>query len=85
MYALAGGLVVGIVPFTLVFMLGTNRKLQARAAQWRETDVRGRDIDGKEEEEVRELVEKWRKLNLARAVIATTGCVISVLATLRTL
>ncbi|KAI1636471.1 hypothetical protein F4809DRAFT_380486 [Biscogniauxia mediterranea] len=68
--AAAGASTFFIIPYTVVFMFGTNERLMAAA-------------DGKEEEEekekpmsedtVRRLIKKWGELNVVRAVVPLVG------------
>lgn len=63
-WGLAGLLTAGMVPFTWIFMAGTNRRLfeaQQEEVGW---------------EEVEALVRRWKDLNLVRAGFPLAGAVV---------
>lgn len=82
-YLVAGVLNFGIVPYTVAFMMGTNRMLEARAE-------RAGVLEEVVEEVVEEaegvgskfLVDRWGVLNLGRAVMVGVGAVVGAWATI---
>ena len=84
LYGLAAALVVGIVPYTLIFMRGTNNKLMARAAEADMLDVT-KDVTQvglPEEESTNELLDKWAFLNAIRCVFPLMATALGMWATL---
>ncbi|RHZ46137.1 hypothetical protein CDV55_100780 [Aspergillus turcosus] len=72
LYSAAGILTGGIVPFTLAFIMGTNRALEAK--------VGAKDEVEETRAEVESLLERWGVLNAVRAVLPLVGAVVGVLA-----
>lgn len=76
-YVVAAGLVVGIMPYTVVLMVpGVNKKLLEGA----ERATRGKKEDGVEEmgvEEVRKTLVKWARFNYGRAVLAVSATAVA--------
>ena len=75
-YLAAGLLTVGIVPYTLAFMMPTNRRLHAADKRFNgvEAKAKGEEEVGAEEAEgFKALVDWWGVLNLGRAVLLMAG------------
>jgi hypothetical protein len=66
--SLSAALIAGIVPFTIIFMVPTNNALFKKA----ETLVAKADDN---DAETAQLMQKWRFLNLVRAVLTASGAV----------
>lgn len=64
LFAAAGGLVLAIVPFTILTMASTNNLLISKAKSVSESSVV--DLIG--------LLKKWAALNLGRGVLPLLGC-----------
>lgn len=81
----AGALTIAIVPYTLLFMLGTNGKLmemEKRVAVRGEASVVEGAVKVEEERSAKALVDWWGVLNLGRAVLLIGGAVCGFVATL---
>lgn len=83
-FAAAAALVVGIVPFTLLFVMRTIRELEALmivggyGANSKSTDTtrHGESEEDREQallEEARSLLRRWSRLNLVRAMLPLAG------------
>jgi hypothetical protein len=68
-YAAAGALTLAIVPFTLIFMNGTNLALLQIAGGCAMAE-------GVDDESVRALISKWAGLNLIRSLLPLAGGVV---------
>jgi len=68
-YATAAAATLAIVPYTLLFMMGTNRRLEARAKM---VGASAKE-DGGRQEESRALLEWWTVLNFGRSVLPLVG------------
>lgn len=68
-FAGAGALTAGIVPFTLLFILGNIGQLEGMMAEGKV----GKLQDGEGLEKTRTLLSKWSRLNFARAMLPLTG------------
>lgn len=79
LYGLAALLTVGIAPYTLVIMKGTNGRLIAKSEE-KETVREGKT--GGEEGEVRGLLESWARLNAVRSLLPLVGGLAGVMAAL---
>lgn len=76
-YLLAGTLCIGIVPYTLAFMLGANKKLLAKAEETKTLSVKDEVVEvGLGNETAHQLVDKWGVLNLGRAVMLAAGSLV---------
>ncbi|PLB54699.1 DUF1772-domain-containing protein [Aspergillus steynii IBT 23096] len=73
LYVASAVLTIGIVPWTIVAMTGTNRKLLGRAEA-------GVTIEKGDEREVLEGLERWAVLNAVRGVFPLLGGVVGVVA-----
>ena len=83
LYLLAGGLCVGIVPYTLAVIMPTNRKLLKKVEDARELGVAEELLEvGAREEGAKYLVDHWGMLNLGRAAMVAAASVIGLFATL---
>ncbi|KAH6656482.1 hypothetical protein BKA67DRAFT_531752 [Truncatella angustata] len=68
-FAAAGALTIGIVPFTILFILETVGELEGMIARGRQTALK----DDEDSEKVRTALGRWSRLNLARAVLPLAG------------
>ncbi|KAH6667369.1 hypothetical protein B0J14DRAFT_704472 [Halenospora varia] len=76
LYGLAALLTIGIVPYTLMFMLGTNNKLSAKAKrQSGAVSVPAYD------DAFAKLIDRWSTLNLCRSLLPLFGGVVGLVAT----
>jgi len=73
-FALAGALTMGMVPYTLITMGGTNNALLRAEAKIKSGD------DGISWKDVAILVRTWNKLNAIRALFPLSGAVLGMLA-----
>ena len=72
---------LGIVPFTILVMQGVNEKLFSLERAELEMEKRAGGGRGREvQRETRDLVRRWARLNLVRAVFPALGAVLRVLA-----
>lgn len=71
LYIAAAALTIGIVPYTFIFMAGTNNTLLKKAESTSDAD-----------KEVPALVERWNSLNLGRSVFPLAGAICAVVATI---
>ncbi|KAJ5938771.1 DUF1772-domain-containing protein [Penicillium verhagenii] len=71
LYIAAVVFTVGIVPYTLIFMTGTNSALLGKAQS-----------TSNDEKEVPDLIQRWNALNLGRSVFPLIGTVCAVVATI---
>ncbi|ESK91871.1 hypothetical protein Moror_10483 [Moniliophthora roreri MCA 2997] len=78
LYAAAGVLTIGIIPWTLGTMLDTNNKLHAKA----ELGVEVAEIVGEKDTEAEALIKKWGVLNALRGVLPLGGAVVGLIALL---
>jgi len=85
LYSAAASLVVGIVPYTLIFMEDSNRKLLERAAGSKHyssssasSEKGPEDLIDQESNEG--LLRRWRTLTLTRALLPTTAGFLGLLA-----
>ncbi|EAW10392.1 DUF1772 domain-containing protein [Aspergillus clavatus NRRL 1] len=74
LYSAAAVLTVGIVPYTLAFMMGTNHELEAKA----ESKV-GAELPARE---VEPLLNRWEALNVIRGVFPLVAGVLGLVAAL---
>lgn len=73
LYIAAAALTVGIVPYTLVFMTGTNNALLKKAKAESTSDA---------DKEVSGLIKQWNSLNLGRSVFPLAGAICAIVATI---
>lgn len=80
-FLVVAGLTIGIVPYTLAYMVPTNERLftladkvrtmggerRASSSKGSESDIGG--LTQREDEEGRRLVERWMRLNLVRGIM----------------
>ncbi|KAJ5559910.1 DUF1772-domain-containing protein [Penicillium frequentans] len=71
LYLAAAVLTVGIVPYTLIFMMGTNNALMKKAESTSDAD-----------KEVPDLIERWNTLNLGRSIFPLAGAICAFVATI---
>lgn len=69
-YAMAGGLTVGIIPFTLIVMLSSNNELFEMDAQIQH------DPKATSMKDARTLVAKWSRMHLLRSMFPLAGAVL---------
>lgn len=81
-YLVAGVLNFGIVPYTVAFMMGTNRMLEARAERAERAGVLEEVVEEAEGVGSKFLVDRWGVLNLGRAVMVGVGAVVGAWATI---
>lgn len=85
LYSAAALLVVGVVPYTLIFMENSNRKLLKRAAEAKHFSSSSASGEGCPEilidqESNEGLLRRWRALTLTRALLPMTAGVLGLLA-----
>ncbi|KAH6707719.1 hypothetical protein BKA61DRAFT_558269 [Leptodontidium sp. MPI-SDFR-AT-0119] len=95
MYALAGVLGVGIVPYTFAVLMGTNKRLLRKVESARVMELREEDLDldldldlkldaqRDEEMSAHQLVDWWGVLNLGRGVMLAGSGALGLWAALR--
>jgi hypothetical protein len=82
LYTAAAICVPSIVPYTLLYMEPTvNRRLLALGARVEE-GAKAKDL-GVGDEEVRNMLKRWKGMNFVRAALVATGAVLSAIATFR--
>ncbi|KAK3309664.1 uncharacterized protein B0T15DRAFT_488377 [Chaetomium strumarium] len=83
MYLAAAGLTVGIIPYTVAFMGGTNGRLKEmeKEANSVQANVPSPEVRA-EERSAKALVDWWGMLNLGRAAMLISGAVCGLVATL---
>lgn len=85
-YLAAGALSFGIVPYTIGFMMGTNRMLEARAERVEKAGVLEEVLEEVVEEAEgvgsKYLVDRWGVLNLGRAVMVAAAAAVGAWATI---
>jgi hypothetical protein len=77
LYGTAALLTIGIVPWTILAMNETNRKLTAKAQE--KVGMKG---SGVRDEDVHGLLRKWTTLNGIRSVLPLLGGVVAMVAVL---
>lgn len=86
-YLIAGALAIGIMPYTVVFILPTNRRLwemveEAGVGKKRDGEGKGEEIEerrvGKGEQSVHQLVDRWAVLNFGRVAMMFGSGVVGV-------
>ncbi|KAJ5172427.1 DUF1772-domain-containing protein [Penicillium capsulatum] len=70
LFAAAGGMILGIVPYTLVAMAKTNKTLMAKAKSV--SELSAADVTG--------LLKTWAGLNLGRGLFPLVGCLCGIAA-----
>ncbi|KAK4153293.1 hypothetical protein C8A00DRAFT_43785 [Chaetomidium leptoderma] len=81
-YLAAGALTAGIVPYTIVFMSGTNTKLMALEERVGQAAAAEAVVGVEEERGAKGLLDWWGVLNLGRAGMMVAGVVCGLVATL---
>jgi len=76
-YALAGGLCVGIVPYTYAVMMPTNKRLLAKLDESRRAAALGFEAAGLDDLGAKQLVDRWGMLNLGRGVMLGSAALIA--------
>jgi hypothetical protein len=74
-YVVAGALVLGIAPYTILFMNGTNGKLLSKYKETQDWTVK-KEVSTKENESVHYLVDTWGLLNLGRGMLVVASGVL---------
>ncbi len=87
LYLVASALTVGIVPYTVGVMFGTNGRLKGLEGRYGVDAVvraagKEREVGVEEEEGAKRLVDWWGVLNLGRAGLLVAGTVCGLVATL---
>ena len=84
MYGLSALVPLAIVPYTILAMMGTNRKLFGKCDEMAglEAGAKVTEVGLKRGESVKELVDKWGMLNLGRGVFPLVGAVLGLWVTL---
>lgn len=77
-YSTAALLTIGMVPYTMIFMLPTNDKLTAKAEQ----HASAKGAVATDDKEVIELLKKWSFLSGVRGLLPLMGGVVSLAAIL---
>ena len=76
-YLAAGALTIGIIPYTLLVMLPTNKKLLEKVDETKALTVKDEVVEvGLGNETAHKLVDSWGMLNLGRAVLLTAGSLV---------
>jgi hypothetical protein len=76
-YLAAGALTIGIIPYTVLVMLPTNKKLLAKVEETKALTVKDEVVEiGLGNETAHKLVDSWGVLNLGRAVLLTAGSLV---------
>ncbi|KAK1830342.1 hypothetical protein QBC39DRAFT_354232 [Podospora conica] len=81
-YLAAGALSFGIIPYTVAFMMATNRMLEARAARAERVGMLEEVVEEAEGVGSKYLVDRWGMLNLGRTVMVGVAAVVGALATI---
>lgn len=74
-YIIAGALAIGIVPYTLVFINGTNGKLLKKVEETRGEKITEVTV---QDEGARQLVDWWGMLNLGRGMLVLGSGILGV-------
>ncbi|KAL2129519.1 hypothetical protein VTI74DRAFT_7647 [Chaetomium olivicolor] len=84
MYLAAGALTVGIVPYTVLVMRGTNNRLRAleERASAKTVELPAPEVRAEEERTAKGLVDWWGVLNLGRTGLLVAGAVCGLVAAL---
>jgi hypothetical protein len=78
-YLTAGALTIGIVPYTLLVLMGTNKKLLAKAEEAKTLGWKDELVEvGLGNETAHKLVDNWGILNLGRAVLLSSASVVAI-------
>jgi hypothetical protein len=71
---LAGALLIlSVVPFTLIVIMPTNKKLEAIPTKQARPKGRARAVRGSPEHEARTLLERWGRLHWVRNLLSAAG------------
>jgi len=81
LYGLAAILTMGIAPFTVLVMSGTNERLIG-LSEGKGDGVRGKEKEDVQGREVRGLLEGWSRLNGVRSLLPLAGGLVGVFAAL---
>ena len=86
LYGLSALLTIGIVPYTLLVMLPTNKKLMNRAEEAEALSAEQQLIGAKDtskDPSTKELLDRWATHNLARGLFPLAGSVLGLWTSLR--
>ena len=85
MYALSALFTLGIVPYTMIGMLPTNKKLQKKVEEMKGLDIgeKATEVGLAKGESAKELVDWWAVLNFGRGTFPLVGAVLGLWATLQ--
>jgi hypothetical protein len=76
-YIAAGALTVGVVPYTRLVMMDTNKKLLAKVDETRTLGIKDEIVEvGLGNETAHKLVDSWGMLNLGRAALLVVGSLV---------
>lgn len=83
MYVVSGLLTIGIVPWTMVVMAPTNKKLLDKAEETSSLAIDDKIVEvGLGGESAHQLVDKWATLNLGRSIMLAVAAVLATWTTL---
>jgi hypothetical protein len=83
MYVVSGLLTIGIVPWTIVVMAPTNKKLLDKAEETSSLAIDDKIVEvGLGGESAHQLVDKWATLNLGRSIMLAVAAVLATWTTL---
>ena len=78
-YLVAGALSVGIIPYTLTVLMGTNLKIFGREEEVSKAEKEGKSRQASAgEESAQVLLRRWAVLNLGRAALMSASAVVGV-------
>jgi hypothetical protein len=83
MLALATVVCFGITPFSVMNILPINQRMKELAEKAEVKGAKGEWLRESDEQEIRRLVEKWRKYNYIRCCFPLLGCMIALWASVR--
>lgn len=85
MYALSALFTLGIVPYTMIGMLPTNKKLKKKVEEMEGLDIgeKATEIGLAKGESAKELLDWWGVLNFGRGVFPLVGAYLGLWATLQ--
>jgi hypothetical protein len=83
MLALATVVCFGITPFSVMNILPINRRMKELAEKAEVKGTKGEWLRESDEQEIRRLVEKWRKYNYIRCCFPLLGSMIALWASVR--
>ena len=83
-YAISALFALSIAPYTIMFMLPTNKKLQRKLEEMKGLDVgeKATEVGLAKGESTKELLDWWATLNFGRGLLPLVGAVLGLWATL---